>query len=123
MARYSAFLGSFVDVQYRAGDICLPASGTFVADSGRSIFLEQHLLQRGLLKHFRWEIPYQYIVRLEEAPEAAAAAGNTGAPAAEAASREKPPPGGEAANSSSAVANTSGASASVVPLQNRPKTA
>jgi len=42
MARYSAFLGRFVDVQYRAGDICLPASGTFVGDSGRSIFLEQH---------------------------------------------------------------------------------
>src|SRR5712675_1205929 len=67
MARYSAFLGSFVDVQYRAGDICLPASGTFVADSGRSIFLEQHYEQHGQRKNFRWEIPYQCIVRLEEA--------------------------------------------------------
>jgi hypothetical protein len=76
-----------------------------------------------LMKHFRWEIPYQYIVRWEEAPEVTVAAGNTGAPAAEAASREKPPPGGEAPNSSTAVANTSGASPSVVPLQNRPKTA
>jgi len=66
MARYSAFLGSFVDVQYRAGDICLPASGTFVADSGRSIFLEQHYEQHGQPKNFRWEIPYQCIVRLEE---------------------------------------------------------
>jgi len=66
MARYSAFLGSFVDVQYRAGDICLPASGSFVADSGRSIFLEQHYEQRGQRKNFRWEIPYQCIVRLEE---------------------------------------------------------
>jgi hypothetical protein len=66
MARYSAFLGSFVDVQYRAGDICLPASGTFVADSGRSIFLEQHYEQHGQRKNFRWEIPYQCIVRLEE---------------------------------------------------------
>src|SRR5882762_11878615 len=33
MARYSAFLGRRVEVQYRAGDILLPASGTFVADS------------------------------------------------------------------------------------------
>ena len=64
MARYSAFLGSFVDVQYRAGDICLPASGTLVADSGRSIFLEQHYEQHGQPKNFRWEIPYQCIVRL-----------------------------------------------------------
>jgi len=66
MARYSAFLGRAVEVQYRAGDICLPASGTFVADSGRSIFLEQHYEQLGQLKNFRWEIPYQCIVRLEE---------------------------------------------------------
>jgi hypothetical protein len=69
MARYSAFLGRRVEVQYRAGDILLPASGTFVADSGRSIFLEQHLEQHGQMKQFRWEIPYQYIVRLEEREE------------------------------------------------------
>src|SRR5215467_8821067 len=67
MARYSAFLGRAVEVQYRAGDICLPASGTFVADSGRSIFLEQHYEQCGQQKNFRWEIPYQCIVRLAEA--------------------------------------------------------
>lgn len=67
MALYSAFLGRFVDVQYRAGDICLPASGTFVGDSGRSIFLEQHYQQHGQPKNFRWEIPYQCIVRLDEA--------------------------------------------------------
>ena len=67
MARYSAYLGRAVEVQYRAGDIFFPASGTFVADSGRSIFLEQHYEQLGQLKNFRWEIPYQCIVRLEEA--------------------------------------------------------
>ena len=65
MARYSAFLGRRVEVHYRAGDILLPASGIFVADSGRSIFLEQSFSQRGQERHFRWEIPYQYIVRLE----------------------------------------------------------
>lgn len=69
MARYSAFLGHWVEVQYRAGDIVLPASGIFVADSGRSIFLEQHVEQRGQRKHFRWEIPYQFVVRIEERPE------------------------------------------------------
>jgi hypothetical protein len=67
MARYSAFLGRRVEVQYRAGEILLPASGTFVADSGRSIFLEQHFDQRGQAKQFRWEIPYQYIVRIQQA--------------------------------------------------------
>ena len=66
MARYSAFLGRTVEVQYRAGEILLPASGTFVADSGRSIFLEQHFDQRGQAKQFRWEIPYQYIVRIQQ---------------------------------------------------------
>jgi hypothetical protein len=69
MARYSAFLGLQVEVQYRAGDILLPASGTFVGDTGRSIFLEQSLEQRGQHRHFRWEIPYQCIVRLAKKPE------------------------------------------------------
>src|SRR5215468_4652482 len=69
MARYSVFLGRKVEVQYRAGDILLPASGTFVADSGRSIFLEQSLELRGQHKHFRWEIPYQYIVKIEQKPD------------------------------------------------------
>src|SRR6266566_104663 len=72
MARYSSFLGRRVEVQYRASDILLPASGTFVADSGRSIFLEQSFEQRGQHKHFRWEIPYQYLVRIEEKPDSGA---------------------------------------------------
>ena len=82
MARYSAFLGRAVEVQYRAGDICLPASGTFVADSGRSIFLEQHYEQLGQVKNFRWEIPYQCIVRLGELepPAEPEASGSSEAP-------------------------------------------
>lgn len=71
MARYSNFLHRKVEVLYRAGDVILPASGMFVADSGRSIFLEQHFEQRGQTRHFRWEIPYQYIVRLKDSVEAA----------------------------------------------------
>jgi hypothetical protein len=125
MARYSAFLGRRVEVQYRAGDILLPASGTFVADSGRSIFLEQHFEQRGSQKHFRWEIPYQYIVRLEEKPElsqgpdaahssSSAAPASVEAPAASADTR--------AQNPATATPSTGGAPG-ILPLQNRPKTA
>jgi hypothetical protein len=66
MARYAAFLGLQVEVQYRAGDILLPASGTFVGDTGRSVFLEQSFEQRGQRRNFRWEIPYQYIVKLAQ---------------------------------------------------------
>jgi hypothetical protein len=71
MARYSVLLGLQVEVQYRAGDILLPASGTFVGDTGRSIFLEQSFEQRGQRRNFRWEIPYQYIVRLAEKTDSA----------------------------------------------------
>lgn len=113
MARYSAFLGRRVEVQYRAADIILPASGTFVADSGRSIFLEQHLQQRGLQKHFRWEIPYQYIVRLEEVPEPPEAFPSTDLRRAASAP----------ARNASSSAHASVAAASLIPLPNRPKTA
>jgi hypothetical protein len=69
MVHYSALLGRRVEVQYRAGDIFLPATGTLVGDSGRSIFLEEHIERQGQMKHFRWEIPYQCILRIEEKPE------------------------------------------------------
>ena len=125
MARYSAFLGRRVEVQYRAGDILLPASGTFVADSGRSIFLEQHFEQRGSQKHFRWEIPYQYIVRLEEKPEP-----SQGSDAAHGSSSSAPE-GAQASASSADIraenpataTSSSGGAPGILPLQNRPKTA
>ncbi len=69
MANYSKYLGRKVTVQYRTADILVPASGTFVADSGRSIFLEQHIEQRGKRSYFRWEIPYGYLHRIEEVSE------------------------------------------------------
>ena len=128
MARYSAFLGRRVEVQYRAGDILLPASGTFVADSGRSIFLEQHFEQRGTEKHFRWEIPYQYIVRLEEKPEpsqdtASAVSASSPAPAA-APSKETSSSSADSKAQSPTNTNSSGGGApAILPLQNRPKTA
>jgi hypothetical protein len=127
MARYSAFLGRKVEVQYRAGDILLPASGTFVADSGRSIFLEQIFEQRGSQKHFRWEIPYQYIVRLEEKKEPSAEAPGTSssalAPAA-APGALTSASGADAKVRDSATSVSSGGGApAILPLQNPPKTA
>ncbi len=66
MARYHALLGRRVEVQYRAGDVVLPATGTLAADSGKSIFLEERLAVRGEAKTFRWEIPYVCILSLAE---------------------------------------------------------
>lgn len=126
MARYSAFLGRRVEVQYRAGDILLPASGTFVADSGRSIFLEQSFEQRGSQRHFRWEIPYQYIVRLEEKAEPEQVV----AGAANSAASGTVPSGASSARTSDlksqdpkSDANSAGGAPAILPLQNRPKTA
>jgi len=126
MARYPSFLGRSVEVQYRAGDILLPASGTFVADSGRSIFLEQHIEQRGQIKQFRWEIPYQCIVRIREKEDAAPAAAaptarDSDAPseadtARQSAAEEDPP-----AQASAACA--SGGASALQPLNIPPKTA
>lgn len=127
MARYSAFLGRRVEVQYRAGDILLPASGTFVADSGRSIFLEQQFEQRGQHKHFRWEIPYQYIVRLEEKPAPTQAdEKDFRIPAAAPATEKSPASSDPKARGSGGVTTSSesgGGAPSILPLRNRPKTA
>ena len=126
MARYSAFLGRKVEVQYRAGDILLPASGTFVADSGRSIFLEQKFEQRGSPRHFRWEIPYQYIVRLEEQEEptlAGEGAARSPVQVADSGSPLSPASGDSSAQDSARAATSSGGAPEILPLQNRPKTA
>jgi hypothetical protein len=125
MARYSDLLGRRVEVHYRAGDILLPASGTLVADSGRSVFLEQHMLQRGQERQFRWEIPYQYIVRLEHTPSTAADPADDGSSAQKPESSEQPAAAktAETLSASTAAANTSGVVGGALPLQNRPKPA
>jgi len=61
MAQYSKFLGRRVEVEYRAGDVLLTAAGKLAADTGKSIFLEEHSDQKGKKKTFRWEIPYPCI--------------------------------------------------------------
>lgn len=124
MARYSAFLGRRVEVQYRAGDILLPASGTFVADSGRSIFLEQNFEQRGQHKHFRWEIPYQCLVRIEEKPDSDATVNTVGAAAIPVSAPEVPAatePSEEPR--SAAAAASAGGAPGLVPISRHPKTA
>lgn len=121
MASFGHFLGRKVTVVYRVGDVLLPASGTFAADSGRSIFLEQHVEQKGKRSYFRWEIPYQFIHKIEAAettqeepaPEPAAARENAAAPqenaqAAAAGAGSTLPPASDAA---------------MVYLPHRPKTA
>lgn len=66
MSRYAGLLEKRVEVLYRAGDIHLPATATLVADSGKSIFLEERILHHETLKTFRWEIPYPCILRIQE---------------------------------------------------------
>ena len=112
MARFAQFLGFRVIVRYRVGEMLLSASGTFSADSGRSIFLEQHLEQRGTRKYFRWEIPYPYIYRIEgEAPEESEPAGPQ-------ALRAGSPP---MAAATAAAGSATGATGSFSPLLNTPK--
>jgi hypothetical protein len=126
MARYSAFLGRRVEVQYRAGDILLPASGTLVADSGRSIFLEEHFEQRGQEKQFRWEIPYQYIVRIQNLDTDGASPNPTTAPADSPLTSDVTQPSAsheDRQNSAAAAAGASGGASSLLPFPNRPKTA
>jgi hypothetical protein len=67
MARYASLVGKRVEVLYRCGEIYLPATGTLAADSGRSIFLEDVFEKNSRKCMFRWEIPYQFIVRVNEA--------------------------------------------------------
>jgi hypothetical protein len=125
-ARYSAFLGHRVEVQYRAGDILLPASGMFVADSGRSIFLEQSIEQRGQHKHFRWEIPYQYLVRIEAMPDSGTSVQAGSAPAAKASTAQTAPSptAAEAVEESNNAASAAAAGASSLhSLPHRPKPA
>jgi hypothetical protein len=70
MAGYTSLIGKRVEVSCRAGDILLSAVGALVADSGQSVYVEEHFIQRGNSKTLRIEIPYPCIVRIAEAAEA-----------------------------------------------------
>ena len=114
MASYTQFLGRIVTVQYRAGDMVLSAYGSFVGDSGRSIFLEQHVEQRGKRSYFRWEIPYQCIHRIKTESEAEEAPASTAQSRAEMS--------GEKASAAAAGQSSSGVN-SVSSFSQRSKTA
>ena len=122
MASFGHFLGRRVTVQYRVGDVLLPASGTFAADSGRSIFLEQHVEQKGKRSYFRWEIPYQFIHRIEpeedrvEEPAQESVANNMNSEAA-------PEPQAAAASAGAASASTPSSTLPLMSLPQRPNTA
>ena len=118
MASFAKFLGRKVTVQYRVGDVLLPATGTFAADSGRSIFLEQHVEQRGKRSYFRWEIPYQYIHRIEEAEETEETPEPPAAPKAAPAEPETT----QASAASAGLGLSPSSAASLLSLPQRPKT-
>jgi hypothetical protein len=69
MARFTSLIGKRVQVNYRAADILLSAVGALAADSGQSVYVEEHFVQRGNSKTLRTEIPYACIVGLAEAAE------------------------------------------------------
>ncbi|HEX4545307.1 MAG TPA: hypothetical protein VH110_03020, partial [Candidatus Acidoferrum sp.] len=111
-------------VQYRAGDILLPASGIFVADSGRSIFLEQNFEQHGQHKHFRWEIPYQYLIRIEVKPDSGASVNATPSPVIPSPAPEPSPAANPGEKPLSAAASASaGGAPGLQPMRHRAKTA
>jgi len=69
MTPYSSLLGKRVEAHYRASDLQLSAAGTLVADSGKSIYIEDQYLQNGREKKMRLEIPYHFIFRVIEKSE------------------------------------------------------
>jgi len=69
MGIYSKLVGKRVQVQYRAADIHLSANGTLVSDSGTSIVLEDHITEGEKEKTIRVEIPYQFVIRVNETHE------------------------------------------------------
>jgi hypothetical protein len=58
-----------VEAQYRVADIRQKSVGTLVADTGRSIVVEERILQGERKKTMRVEIPYEYVIRLIEAAQ------------------------------------------------------
>jgi hypothetical protein len=68
MNRYASFVGKRVEARYRVADIHQKSVGTLVADTGRCIVIEEHLLQGERKKTMRVEVPYEYVICLAEVP-------------------------------------------------------
>ncbi len=69
MSRFVSFVGKRVEAHYRVADIHQKSVGTLVADTGRSIVVEERILQGERKKTMRVEIPYEYVIRLTEAAQ------------------------------------------------------
>jgi hypothetical protein len=69
MSHYAPLLGKKVEAHYRASDLNLSATGTLVADTGSSIFIEDRFTQNGCEKKMRLEIPYPHVHRIFERGE------------------------------------------------------
>jgi hypothetical protein len=69
MKRYSSLVGKGVEAQYRVAEIHQSSVGTLVTDTGESIFVEEHFSQGGRNKTMRVEIPYEYVIRVVDAPQ------------------------------------------------------
>jgi hypothetical protein len=84
MTSYQALLGKRVEAHYRASDLQLSALGTLVADSGRTISIEDQYVRDGCEKKTRLEIPYDFLFRVVEKTESSERAGiaNSSAPTA-----------------------------------------
>lgn len=66
MSRYESLVGKRVEAQYRAAEIQLNAIGTLICDSGESVTLEDRFSVGGKDKTMRVEIPYEYVISVEE---------------------------------------------------------
>ena len=69
MARYTALLNKRVEVHYRAGDMQLSTIGTLASDTGKAIFVQERFSSGGKEKTMRVEIPYSYLIRVNEMRE------------------------------------------------------
>jgi hypothetical protein len=66
MPTFASLIGKRVEVNYRAGDIRMTATGTLSLDSGEFIRIEDRLSQSGREKTVRLEIPYPSLVRVRQ---------------------------------------------------------
>lgn len=66
MADFTSLIGKRVEVNYRAGDIRMTATGTLAIDSGAFIRIEDRFSHSGQEKTIRLEIPYPSLVRVRQ---------------------------------------------------------
>jgi hypothetical protein len=69
MDRYTQLVGKRVEAHYRARDIDLSVKGTLVANSRKSLSIEERYTQGGREKTMRIEIPHEYIIHISEVRE------------------------------------------------------